>query len=211
MPKSIDISLYQPEIVRDYREFRFIAETENPELIHVWDALDGIFFDQFIETLTNNGCKRWEQILAIAVSAADTLEERRARIKARINETLPYTYRMLQQILNSICGEDGYTMKLLHEKYTLLVRIELGKKKRYAYIKETLDRILPANLLLDISIHYNEHKKVARYRNSLLSKYTHREIREEELPAFAEHRECQAYWHKELGNRSHWQTREGRK
>lgn len=182
MLKNAEIQQHQPEILKEYREFQMLAEAENPELTECWTAAHNLLSDQFIDTLTENGCKRWEKILDIHAMGMDTLQERRFRIKARINETLPYTYRRIEQILNSICGVDGYEMVLFHKAYTLMIKIELTSRKEYEYIKTIMKRVAPANLLLDITIRYNQHYKLKAYRHRELSEYTQYELREKVWP-----------------------------
>ena len=65
MLKEVDISVYLPEVVKHYREIVGITEAENPELTMLWTSADSVFLDQFIETLTDNGCKRWEKIRCV--------------------------------------------------------------------------------------------------------------------------------------------------
>ena len=82
MLKNVDVSIYQPDVVKDYREFKEITEIENTILTDCWSSSNNVFLDQFIETLTDNGCKRWEKILNIQPKGTDTLEVRRFRIKS---------------------------------------------------------------------------------------------------------------------------------
>ena len=112
MLKNVDISIYQPSVVKDYKEFKEISKRENEILTNCWTASNNVFLDQFIETLTENGCKRWEKILGIQPKGTDTLQVRRFRIKSRINEDLPYTWRSLENVLNSLCGKESYAMTL---------------------------------------------------------------------------------------------------
>lgn len=181
MLKNVDISIYQPLIIKDYREFKEIAEIENTILTDCWSSSNNVFLDQFIETLTDNGCKRWEKILNIQPKGTDTLEVRRFRIKSRINEDLPYTYNALVNVLNSLCGEGQYTINLYNNEYRLKILIELTAKKLFDEVESTVKRMIPANLILEVDLRYNQHKTLSKYTHKQLSKYTHIELREEVL------------------------------
>ncbi|MBO8435138.1 MAG: DUF2313 domain-containing protein [Tyzzerella sp.] len=179
MVKNVDISVYQPPIVKDYKEFKEISRVENEMLTDCWSWSNKVFLDQFIETLTDNGCKRWEKILNIQPKGTDTLEVRRFRIKSRINEDLPYTYKALLNVLDNLCG-NGYEVTLFNDEYRLKILIELTVKRMFDEVEKTVRRMLPANMILEVSLRYNQHISF-RYKHSTLGKYTHRCLREEVL------------------------------
>lgn len=189
MVKTVDITQYQPHFIRSAKEFQELAETENPELSSLWEALERVFAEQFIESLTAEGCKRWEKMLDIAPK--QDLEERRAFIKSRINERLPFTDRMLEQMLDTLLGKGGYKKELFPNAYTLIVRVALSNQKRYTEVEEMLKRIVPANLIVEMSLWFCQHYEAGRYRHKLLSGYTHKQIRRKEMPVFVTHQELQ--------------------
>ena len=181
MLKNVDISIYQPLIIKNYREFKEIAEIENTILTDCWSSSNNVFLDQFIETLTDNGCKRWEKILNIQPKGTDTLEVRRFRIKSRINEDLPYTYKALVNVLNSLCGEEQYTINLYNNEYRLKILIELTAKKLFDEVESTVKRMIPANMILEVSLRYNQYLHFKKYTYGQLSVYTNKQLREEVL------------------------------
>lgn len=181
MLKNVDISIYQPLIIKNYREFKEIAEIENTILTDCWSSSNNVFLDQFIETLTDNGCKRWEKILNIQPKGTDTLEVRRFRIKSRINEDLPYTYNALVNVLNSLCGEGQYTINLYNNEYRLKILIELTAKKLFDEVESTVKRMIPANMILEVSLRYNQYLHFKKYTYGQLSVYTNKQLREEVL------------------------------
>ena len=181
MLRDVNIRRYQPDTIKDYQEIKAIAQSENPDLTACWSASNSVFLDQFVDSLTENGCKRWEKILKLTPMATDTLEERRFRIKTRLNEDLPYTYRMLTQMLNALCGEGNYQLTLYHEEYRLVLLLELSVKKIFHEAEEMVKRVIPANLLLEVELRYNQHLTVANLTHEGLKVYTHQMIREENI------------------------------
>ena len=180
MLKNVDISIYQPSVVKDYKEFKEISKRENEILTNCWTASNNVFLDQFIETLTENGCKRWEKILGIQPKGTDTLQVRRFRIKSRINEDLPYTWRTLENVLNSLCGKESYAMTLYNDEYRLKILLELTVKKLFDEVEKTVKRMIPANLILEVELRYNQHLHLKAFTHEYLKAYTHNGLREAE-------------------------------
>lgn len=181
MLKSVDISIYQPDVIKDYREIKGITQAENPELSECWSAANSVFLDQFIETLTDNGCKRWEKILDIKPKDTDTLQVRRFRIKARINEDLPYTWRALEKVLDTMCGKGAYAMTLYNEEYRLVILLELTVKKLFDEVEQSVKRMIPANLILDVRLRYNTWGQVKVLTWGDLKNRTWKDVKEEVL------------------------------
>ncbi len=175
----IDIKEYWPPIIRELKEFRKIAEIENPELEKLWQEIENIVDDQFIETATERGIARREKILGVVPFADDTLESRRFRVRGLWNEKLPYTYRVLLEKLENLCGADGYTISLNTEEYSLDIKIELTKKRMFDAVSEIVKRMIPANIDITIELRYNQHSTLNQFKHSYLQSYTHSNLRNE--------------------------------
>ena len=154
--------------------------TEQPEFELAWQNAENTLADQFVMTATINGVERWEKIFDIVPKATDTLDERRFVILSKMNEQPPYTLPLLRSILNTLCGEGGYTLYLNADKYLLTIKLALSNEKNYAAIVDLLDRILPANLAREISM-YNTHGILGNYTHGQLAQFTHDELRKDVL------------------------------
>lgn len=119
---------YLPFVVRDYAEFKGITGAEQPEFELAWAAADDLLSNQFIHTAGNLGLSRWEKILEITPKGTDTLNDRRFRILARLNEELPYTLPQLRVILESLCGPGNFSADVTD--YTLLVKVGVAGKEK---------------------------------------------------------------------------------
>jgi len=170
---------YLPEVLREYREFKAITSAEQDEMDTLWDALANALTDQFIWDATENGVKRWEAILKIYPKASDSLDDRKFRIIAKINEQSPFTITSLNQQLTNLCGADGYTSILQNTIYKLIVRVALTRKANYDDVEKLLRRVAPANIDVDLSLLYNQHSLLAGYTHMQLSTYTYNQIRNE--------------------------------
>lgn len=179
--KEVDLLSYQSSIIQQIREFKVLSEIENPQHKCVWQAVEDAINDQFANTLTTNGCKRWENIMQINAKDTDDLDFRRFRILSKLNEQLPYSYKTLELQLRTLCGEDGYRMLLRNENYTLIVRIDLTVKNQFDEVNNILRRYVPANIVIDLSLLYNTYEVIEEYTYEELERYTYLDLREEVL------------------------------
>lgn len=172
---------YLPDVLHDIREFCILCEVGDSELSVLHISLVDIVKDNFIQTLTERGCERWERMMRITPKASDDIEVRRFRILAQLNEQLPYTYRGLLRQLETLCGKDGYSAELNSNAYTLSVRVALTAKNQLDEVMKLLKRVVPANLAVSVTLKYNQHKTFAAMTHGQLAAYTHYSLRNEVL------------------------------
>lgn len=170
---------YLPPVLQSIREFKALVDAEQPEVSDLWVALENALNDQFIEDATENGVARLEKIISITPNPTSSLQERKLTILAKMNERLPYTFRILKERLDSICGTDGYTMTLSNDTYTLTIRVQLSGKTAFPVVNQMVSQVVPANMLIDISLEYNKHQAFSGLTHAQLSAYTHANLREE--------------------------------
>lgn len=174
---------YLPAFLQSVREYKAICQSEQPQVEALWQGAQEAMADQFIPTATENGVKRWEKILHITPKATDTLEERRFRILTCINQQTPHTITALRQQLEALCGKEGYTAQCDNNSYTLTVRVALSQKSNYDAVADLLDRVVPANIVIDLSLLYNQHQSLKGYTHGQLKAYTHSQLKTEEMSA----------------------------
>lgn len=177
----LDIKEYFPDVLKDVREFNVLDEAETPELKSLYECIAEVLDNGFIETAKEKGVARAEKIVGISPKATDTLEERKFNLIAKYNEDLPYTVKKLHELLAVLCGEKGYHLAINNNEFTLTVKVELTSKKSKASVEELLERVAPANMVLYVTLMYNQHKTVGKLTNKDLRKYTHNGVREEAL------------------------------
>ena len=169
---------YLPEFLRDVKELQAVLSVaEQPEMVDLWQAEENALRDQFVEDATENGVSRWEKILGIIPKATDDLDVRKFSILARINESLPFTITTLHQQLTALCGENGYEVNLDANNYLLIVRVALTAESSFDAVDSLLKRVVPANLIIDISLMYNKHKHFGVYTHGGLEQFTHEQMR----------------------------------
>lgn len=141
---------YLPLVLQEIMEMRAINEANEPEISMAWDALERVMANQFLDEADTWGVGVWEQELGLRPKDTDTLEERKARIKATWNAQLPYSLPWLRRWLDGICGPEGHSENVID--YNLRIELDhaaLRKASSSAVgIMELLLPRIPANLLL---------------------------------------------------------------
>jgi len=170
---------YLPKILRAVREFKFGSEANQEETDRLWAAVTQLMDDQFLTTAGESGVSRWEKMLGIQPKATDTLRERSFRILIRIAETLPYTIRTLTFLLEQLCGADNFSITRYPGEHLISIKIYLPAKGSYQDVLDLLDRVLPANLVLEFGLRYNTWSDARKLTWRQARKYTWKNAKEE--------------------------------
>ena len=178
MTKILDL---WPPIMRELKEFQKIAEIEGSLFEQLEQEIEDLVNDQFIQTATEKGIARREKMLKISPFVDDTLETRRFRVQSVWNDKLPYTYRVLLERLDNLCGPDGYVMELNAGEYSLSIKIELTKKRMFDEVVRITRQMVPANIVITVELRYTQHFTLANYTHGQLSQYTHYQLRNEAI------------------------------
>ena len=172
---------YLPNVLKTYKEFEELLNAEQPQMNMVWLSIESLIKEAFIMDETEIGAAKWEKIMKIQPLDTDSLELRNFRIHGRMLEDSKITWRTLCSNLETLCGKDGYTAELQHDKYTLKIRVALKSKKMKDEVCVLCERIVPLNLILDIELMYNTHRMIkdAGLTYGQLEAYTHKQIKDE--------------------------------
>lgn len=150
--RVVDISKYWIQIIRDTNEFKQIAAAENPEFNGLLDAIYNALKDGFIHEATGYGVGRWEKLLGLIVKDGMTLEDRKTQILTHLSVKLPYTWRVLKQMITTCVGEDNYTMFIDNDTQTLHISLMSNVVSKTDEIKQLFKRVLPMNLVVEHGI-----------------------------------------------------------
>ncbi len=172
---------YLPEVLRNFREFEKTFEVEQPEFEKLWEEVSKVLKDQFVSDSTERGVLRWEKLLKIVPKATDSLEVRKVVILGKLNRQLPYTFKRLYDLLTIICGENEFEIELHHDIYLLLLKGDLVIKERFAKIYALLQEVVPANVVVDFILLYNQHLALEPFTHGQLEGYKHIQLRNEVL------------------------------
>lgn len=140
---------YLPYQVREFREYQGITTGEQPEFELAWDAQEEVFVNQFVDTALDYGLSRWEKMLKIFPKGTDTLETRRARIKAKLNNFVPYTIRVLAQMLTAISDGEPFELTLEPGTYFLSITTHWGASGQIEGLEYLINNIVPMNIAIN--------------------------------------------------------------
>lgn len=200
---------YIPHVLRTIREFNAITNAEQLEFVDLWNFFENVLRDQFIEDATENGVSRWEQILKITPLGSESLYSRKFRIVSKLNDSLPYTMIRLKNMLEVLCGNDGYSIELQSDNYLLIVRVALKSRDNYNDVADLLKKIIPANIIIDLSLMFNKHVYFLKYTHQELANHTQYELRNEPLTYYTQYDDLMKYKHIQLLSYTNHEIRNG--
>lgn len=141
---------YLPPVLREVLEIQTINKANEPEIAVAWDALTLVLANQFLDTADENGVSVWERELRIYPKDTDSMEARKARIKAMWNLELPYTVPWLRNWLAGLCGATGYELTV--SGYVVNIQLDYNALPNASSLAgEILDMLLavrPCNMLV---------------------------------------------------------------
>lgn len=150
MIRSVELLNYLPLFIQEYREIRAIMNAENPEIQTAEDETEIIFNNQFIQTCNLKGIAKFESLMGIVPDPNDTLASRISRVLTRWNDTVPYTFIVLCQKLDTLCGEGNYEIERDINNYTMDITTHLELVGQTDELDYMLDYMLPANIATTI-------------------------------------------------------------
>ena len=150
MIREVDLKSFLPEFLGEYREIGEILSAEDSEIQVMENAVERTRDCAFISYCNDNDIGRFERMMNVFPAAVDTLEERRARILIRWNESLPYTLSTLREKLMIICGKGNFSINVKYDAYRLELTVTLTRAGQGDELERLLKRLIPANMVIDI-------------------------------------------------------------
>lgn len=147
---------YLPEVVRPYIEFQELMTAEQSEKDEVWDKLQDVFSERFLDSMSEGMVKKWEEFLYLAPSPDDPLSVRKASILSRWMESPPFTYEKLLSSLARLFDTGEYDIDLDVDYYKLTVNLKSDYDRMAMIIATYLDRVIPANIYLVTNVNAND-------------------------------------------------------
>ena len=103
----------------------------------------------YINFILDYGLSRWEKMLNIFPKGTDTLETRRARIKTKLNNFVPYTIRVLAQMLTAISDGEPFELTLEPGTYFLSITTHWGASGQIEGLEYLINNIVPMNIAIN--------------------------------------------------------------
>lgn len=176
---AVNLNSNLPPDLQDVLEFKAINEVEGIEAERLRNACISVRNEFFIATATDYGLKKREQPIGIMAKDTESLDDRRFRLIARYNEQAPFTFPSIEDQIERLCGAGGYFFEYGPEPFHLKVRVALTAKNQFGEVGLTLRKTVPANVVVDLSLLYNQNKTLHPFTNAQLSAYTNKQLRNE--------------------------------
>lgn len=167
---------YYPSVLKEIKEIQIIGECMDIETEELEGAREKVIKECFVSTAEDLGLERLEEIFNIAVSDKSDIELRRFNIIAKIMNKKSY----LIDVLNSLIGENGYSLRYYEKEQRLDVVLTLERKDYMNAVKELVEDFVPVNILLNFSLAYNTHNVLSKYTHNELKIYRHNQLTDKE-------------------------------
>lgn len=126
-----EVISHLPLVVRNIREIQQIARAEDIEFAKLRAWMGNVSGNMSIMDADVQGISRLEAILGITPAAEDTLETRRARVKARWLDAMPYSMGTLEKKMGALCGGRWFNITVPRGGYVLKAEISISQDTEY--------------------------------------------------------------------------------
>jgi hypothetical protein len=151
--ENVELLVNLPDFLKELKDFQAIGQSESPEFTIAWERLNTWLKDRFISSMTEEGLSEMEKYLHIRPLDSDSPDDRRQRLLAVENKALPYTLRKLKEVLTNACGEGNTDVEI--NNFAVSIPVKLASLRSLDFIRETVEQMLPMNMVYEISVIYN--------------------------------------------------------
>ena len=154
---------YLPDFMQSFKQLQELTKVEDSFLNNLKENVNLSLKNTFILDADELAISHFEKIVGITPSFNDNLETRRLNVFTRFNQKLPYTISSLKDTLNTIIGQENYSIELDYNNFKLDIVLKANVKNKVDILKNILEFVLPLNIIFDINIKYNTWKAVKKY------------------------------------------------
>lgn len=180
MCREVFLNDYLPEVLVNTAEIKRLNLNLDKEINTCWRECEKNVLSSYIMSCDVLFLDRFENMLGLDCSIT-TERERRLRLLNTMLGDLPYTLNAINRKISVLCGEGNFSIEYDKANFLLSVRLGLMVKKTMEEVKKILIKRIPANIILEVSLYYNNHEELSVFTHGELSQYTNLELREEEL------------------------------
>lgn len=155
--REVKIEEYWPLIVKGTEEFGQIAVAENPEFNELSRCVYQVLKDSFLlageeEHAGEYGVSRWEKMLGLSHSADMSLDERKAAILTYLSVKLPYTWRVLKQMITGLLGDGNFELTFDNDAQKITIALGLSTtQSQIESVNTLISRVVPQNLEIEMA------------------------------------------------------------
>lgn len=154
---------YLPEFLRDFEELKKIIAAEAPEFDMLIGWGEDAAAESYIETASEWGISRLEQIAGILPDEGSTLEERRRTLMVRWFDPAPYTVKTLRDRLAALQGDDDVSVNVTPSAFLVEIETAMGDPALIEEAAGILRVVLPANMVARLYNRWREDYQAHMY------------------------------------------------
>lgn len=139
-----------PQIIGGINDIAQIYDINDAQCQELDAAVERMDANISLDDMDEDTIIRWEKILEITPLDNESLRSRRFRIKTKVTEKLPYSYRVLKRMLDHLCGEGNYILAL--RKYSL--ECQIYDNAIWKSVEKLFESVLPLNIDYAIYLGY---------------------------------------------------------
>lgn len=144
--RDVDIGKHlSQDIIGKGKEFTSIREISNEHFNRVWEMINSMLGETFIQLASDVGIEKYIQLIDLEITG--DLEEKRKKVYAIWNEQSVKTHRTLLKWLDGSIGKGLYRLTLCYNEYGIYIEVLYSKAKvNLGFLSHSLRFIIPANL-----------------------------------------------------------------
>lgn len=157
-----------PDYFKNVKEFIQILKAHGYGLDELNENIRSIYNNLFIQTADSATLSYYENLLGISVSPDDTIAYRRQRIIQQLSLVPRFDINWLKEKLNSLYGEDGYSLDINPEECVLSIEISSGSYNSMRLFYDFIWDVIPAHIEIPTSQYANTDIPVGMYNGGAM-------------------------------------------
>lgn len=169
-----------PTIIEQIPDIAKIYEINDGQLEELEADVDQINSDIIVDSMSDDTLKHWEAIFELKTYDDESLEDRRTKVKGKMLEKLPYSYRVIIRNLDALLPS-GYDLYINEDLTYMQVKVVLTAKYLLANVQKLLEDMTPLNMVLDVILKYNTYNVLGLHTHDELTAYTYQGLNDEPI------------------------------
>lgn len=141
-----------PRIFRDYEEYRSLGRNADAHISQLDAVFDHFYREQYVQTAEAEGLEQREYDLSIDVQEGDSVELRRRRILAKLQERNPINFAFLRRSLKTLTGSNLTRVARDLEKLEIYVDLDIAGKNEWEAVVDLLERLVPLDMVYHAAV-----------------------------------------------------------
>lgn len=146
--KEVDILTYLPLFIAKDLEFKTISDADSREHERIRLLLIELLKQDNIQSATY-ALSKWEEFVGIS-ARSDSLQNRRSRVIAKLNNTDSSTKEFLEALANNFVSDESTVIIPKNESYTMELKFTKDMCEDINSLQQSIDEFKPAHIGYEI-------------------------------------------------------------